>query len=216
MPPPSPLADHVFPPPGHVNLLGKHLLVFERTDSPAHRSRDFAHRSPESAPRVTARVRMTTFTHSRTGHSRSPSTFSVDGEAESSREDRLSSARPDSRARGSTVSARRAPDHIHALANRQLTFAEHVFPSPECLNPFAERRNPFTSTHSRDRRAPLSRMEDAESDRGASEPDRRNGFSRSASVVIRSQSPFTRSAGAFSRSASAWTPLVKARESEPR
>jgi len=25
-------------------------------------------------------------------------------------------------------------DHIHALANRSLTFAEHVFPSPDFLN----------------------------------------------------------------------------------
>ena len=74
-------------------------------------------------------------------------------------------------------------DHIHALANQQRAFAEHVFPSPECVNLFAELLNPFTPPHSRDRRAAYSRLEGAESDRGARERDRRNGFSRSATMM---------------------------------
>jgi len=51
------------------------------------------------------------------------------------------------------------------------------------VNPFAELLNPFTPRHSRDRRASSSRLEDAESDRGARERDRRNGFSRSATMM---------------------------------
>ena len=42
-------------------------------------------------------------------------------------------------------------DHIHALANRQLMPAEHVFPSPECLNPPVS-----ISFHPRNRIHPLA------------------------------------------------------------
>jgi len=59
-------------------------------------------------------------------------------------------------------------------------FTEHVLLLPERLNALGERLNPSTSRDSRDRRALSSRLEDAESDRGVGERDRRSAFGRSA------------------------------------